>query len=572
MKHPKLLQRFITILLAIMLPSAFAFALEPDEVALICNSRVPASVELAKFYAQARGVPIRNIIELALPEGEQMGAERFDADVVIPLRKAIFDRGLRVKIKCLLTFYGVPLKLTPRANTPDEQKELADLQLEAQQIEQRITKAVTTLDAVIVRYDPKYQPESALDIVRMLRRAEAAMARGQQLLREAPSAAAKSEIQSALLNNIAQLGGPAALVRSTRPAMLSSLTTAPTSQPAPNPEELWDKLNDQVKAATVEAQQLLGHRDEIKSRQRLRELSAENFGLVDLLRIVQTQVDYLTPEGIIALDSELPLLWYSAYTHAGMMSNPLHYRAQDRDKSQALMVMRLDGPQSGTARDIVLACKLAESRGGLSGRFAIDSRGLTQRKANGAVDTYGVYDVKLRELSILLQRKTSIPVIIDTSPDVFKAQSVKDVALYCGWYSVRNYVPAFTFNPGAIGFHIASYEMVSLRNEQEKGWVRGMLNDGIASTLGPVDEPYLDAFPDPMEFFPLLLTGKYCLAETYWLTLPTVSWKMSIIGDPLYAPFKAKPALKVEDLPAPLQKVVAPPSSEGQHLPGYPGF
>ena len=570
MKLSTILQR--SILLAITLSAGFALALEPDEIALICNARVPASVELAKFYADARGVPTQNIIELALPEGEEMGADRFDGDVVNHIRKAIVGRGLRGKIKCLLTFYGVPLKLAPRTNKPDEQKELVALQVESAQIEQRITKAVTTLEELVMRYDPKYRPEAALEIVRMLRRGEVAMARGQQLLQDAPTATARKELESALLNNIAQLGGPAAIVRSTRPSMLGNFTTAPASQPAASPEDLWNNLSEQVKKATLELPQLLEHRDEIASRRRLRELSAENFGLVDLLRIVQTQVDYLTPEAMTSFDSELSLLWYSAYTHRGMLNNPLNYRAPDRAQSQALMVMRLDGPQSGTARDIVLACKVVESRGGLVGRFAIDSRGLTQRKANGEIDTYGMYDAKLRELATLLQRKTAVPVILDTSPEVFKAHSVKDVALYCGWYSVRNYVPAFTFNPGAIGYHIASYEMVSLRAEQEKGWVRGMLNDGIASTLGPVDEPYLGAFPDPMDFFPLLLSGKYSLAETYWLTLPMIKWKMSIIGDPLYAPFRAKPAIKVGDLPAPLQILVAPPVLEDQHLPGYPGF
>lgn len=553
-----------------MLPAG-ALALEPDEVALICNSRVPASVELAKFYAQARGVPLSNIIELSLPDGEQMGAERFDGDVVMPIRKAIVSKGLRSKIKCLLTFYGVPLKLAPRTNRAEEQKELLQLSDDAEQIERQIATSVTTLENVVVRHDPKYRPESALEIVQMLRRAETAMMRGQQLIRDLPDAAAKNELQSALLNNIAQLGGPAALVRNTRPGTLSSLTTAPTSQPAADPEDLWDRLNEQVKNATQELQPLAEQRDDIKARHRLRELTAGNFGLVDLLRIVQTQLDYLTPDGTTALDNELPLLWYNAYTHGGMMNNPLHYRSPERAKTLALMVMRLDGPQSGTARDIILASKAVEAGGGLTGRFAIDSRGLTQRKASGEVDTYGQFDVKLRDLSALLQRTNAMPVIIDTSPDVFKAQSVKNVALYCGWYSVRNYVPAFAFNPGAIGFHIASYEMVSLRNAEEKGWARGMLNDGISSTLGPVDEPYLGAFPDPMDFFPLLLSGKYSLAETYWLTLPTVSWKMSIIGDPLYAPFKAKPAMKVEDLPAPLRRLIQP-AAEEEHLPGYRGF
>jgi hypothetical protein len=72
------------------------------------------------------------------------------------------------------------------------------------------------------------------------------------------------------------------------------------------------------------------------------------------------------------------------------------------------------------------------------------------------------------------------------------------------------------------------------------------LNDGIASTLGAVAEPYLSSMPSPDEFFPLLLTGKLTLAEVYWKTTPMTSWMVSFIGDPLYVPFKVNPQLKPE--------------------------
>jgi uncharacterized protein (TIGR03790 family) len=135
------------------------------------------------------------------------------------------------------------------------------------------------------------------------------------------------------------------------------------------------------------------------------------------------------------------------------------------------------------------------------------------------------------------------------------ANSVKDAAIYCGWYSLQKYVPACTFVPGAVGYHVASYEMTTLRTESHQ-WVRGLLNDGIAATLGAVTEPYLNAFPKPDEFFPLLFTGKLTLAEVYWRTTPVVSWRVAMIGDPLYNPFKAHPALLVEALPPGLDKAL----------------
>jgi uncharacterized protein (TIGR03790 family) len=117
------------------------------------------------------------------------------------------------------------------------------------------------------------------------------------------------------------------------------------------------------------------------------------------------------------------------------------------------------------------------------------------------------------------------------------------------WYSS-------SFVAGAVAFHVASFEMISLRTDNEKGWVAGLLNDGVAATMGAVAEPYLAAFPYPDEFFPLLLTGKLTLAEVYWKTCPMVSWMMTCVGDPLYTPFKTNPQMKAEDLPGPLKQAL----------------
>jgi uncharacterized protein (TIGR03790 family) len=64
-----------------------------------------------------------------------------------------------------------------------------------------------------------------------------------------------------------------------------------------------------------------------------------------------------------------------------------------------------------------------------------------------------------------------------------------------------------------------------------------MLEEGVAATLGPVGEPYVQAFPVPEAFFAFLLGGDYTLAEAYFLANPYWSWKMVLIGDPLYRPY-----------------------------------
>jgi uncharacterized protein (TIGR03790 family) len=64
-----------------------------------------------------------------------------------------------------------------------------------------------------------------------------------------------------------------------------------------------------------------------------------------------------------------------------------------------------------------------------------------------------------------------------------------------------------------------------------------MIEEGVCATVGPVAEPYVQAFPMPEVFFGFLSEGILSLAECYMVSLPFLSWKMVLIGDPLYHPF-----------------------------------
>jgi hypothetical protein len=100
-----------------------------------------------------------------------------------------------------------------------------------------------------------------------------------------------------------------------------------------------------------------------------------------------------------------------------------------------------------------------------------------------------------------------------------------------------------------VGYHIASAEATTIRTPGGTVWCDAMLDRGVCATLGPTFEPYLAAFPLPDDFYPLLLTGEYTLAEAYYRSLPFNSWAMILVGDPLYNPFKNHPALSHDDLP-----------------------
>jgi uncharacterized protein (TIGR03790 family) len=213
------------------------------------------------------------------------------------------------------------------------------------------------------------------------------------------------------------------------------------------------------------------------------------------------------------------------------------------------MTARLDGPTPAIARRLVDNALTAEAAG-LSGKVYIDARGYKYDPKGGDAGTgYAGYDESMREAARLLE-KAGLPVVLDDTPELFASRSCPDAAIYCGWYALTNYRDCCTFVPGAVAWHLASGEAVTLRDQNSKAWCPNFLKAGVAATLGPVAEPYTIGFPKPAEFFGFLATGKYTLAEVHARTQYFASWMTVLVGDPLYNPFGKKPLLKEEDVAA----------------------
>jgi uncharacterized protein (TIGR03790 family) len=241
-----------------------------------------------------------------------------------------------------------------------------------------------------------------------------------------------------------------------------------------------------------------------------------------------------------AVDNELALLWHGNYDLALRQPNPLYWRATNSAAPRALMAARLDGITAADARRM-LDDALAIEREGLSGTLYLDAGG-----------PYPAYDGHFRALAVLVRERSSLPVVLDEKPTLFASNACPDAALYAGWYAYKRapeHIGAFAWRRGAVAYHIASFEASELRDPHSRTWCNRLIRAGVAATLGPVSEPHLDAFPLPEEFWPLLLTGRWTLAECYWRTLPHASWQMTLIGDPLYRPFKRRPAMAIEHLP-----------------------
>ena len=244
-----------------------------------------------------------------------------------------------------------------------------------------------------------------------------------------------------------------------------------------------------------------------------------------------------------ALDSEISLVLLENYGLSGWIPNPFFagYKAKDlaRNREKVMIVSRVDGPTEDIAKRVIDESMETEKKG-LTGKAYFDARWPrpSEEKNNKTDVGYGFYDRSIHRAADLVKKSGRMPVVVNDREELFQPGECPDAALYCGWYSLAQYVDAFKWRPGSVGYHIASSECRTLKQRESQVWCKRMLEEGIAATLGPVGEPYVQAFPIPEMFFEFLLDGSWTLAECYALSQPFWSWQLVLIGDPLYRPFK----------------------------------
>lgn len=220
----------------------------------------------------------------------------------------------------------------------------------------------------------------------------------------------------------------------------------------------------------------------------------------------------------------------------GNVYQPFRSLADYRAQPWALKiysVWRLDGANAGLAKGLVDKALAAEASG-LSGQACFDRR---QGEISQVFDSgYGAGEWDLHAAAEFA-RQAGFAVIEDqreaelgTPP----TERCPNAALYSGWYALNHYNDAFTWNTGAVGFHLDSLGAADPRGGTN--WSANAILKGITVTSGATDEPYLEGMAHPDGVFRNLFEGANVgdafLRNTRWL-----KWKILNLGDPLYHPF-----------------------------------
>ena len=196
-------------------------------------------------------------------------------------------------------------------------------------------------------------------------------------------------------------------------------------------------------------------------------------------------------------------------------------------------VWRLDGPTPEIARALVDKALRTEAAHGPVGQACIDEQvdPLTFPYEGARVADWDLYRAA-RFLSA-----AGFKVVEDNLASEFgtaPSPTCPHAALYSGWYKYEHYNDAFTWNEGAIGFHLDSASMADPRIG--KSWSVNALQRGITVTSGAMSEPYLIGLPRPDGIFRDLLAGAN-VGDAFLRNTRFLKWMIVNVGDPLYTPF-----------------------------------
>jgi uncharacterized protein (TIGR03790 family) len=242
------------------------------------------------------------------------------------------------------------------------------------------------------------------------------------------------------------------------------------------------------------------------------------------------------------VDSELTLLYRrmrgQRFPTTGPIDNP-YFRQRDTPFDHRVfpiyLVTRLAAQRYQTVERMVDQSLAARNQG----KVVLDMRSASDEDGNNW----------LRTAAVLLPADR---VVFDSSPMVIT--KVRDAIGYASWGSNdkrrADRFLGFRWLPGAImteyvstngrtfavppqTWNLGSWRMPWTHFEgSPQSLTSDYLEEGATGASGHVNEPYLNQCPRPEVLFPAYLAGRN-LAESYWMSIPSLSWMNIVVGDPL---------------------------------------
>ena len=502
------MNKALKLLLCLLLIESTNAEITPDQLAIIVNKNSKESIEIGELYSKLRQVPESRIIKLDLENIFEVDRSYFDKKLAVPLKHELSTNPNLQKTKAIVLTYGIPLKIK-ELDIPKDNLILKDAAIKSIiSFSNDVKTKLSDIDDLNLKLNQKNITENGQNTLDLAK-----------LNQEIYEIYLKSKVLGDKVSHNK--------IREISKELFGFNSLIEENNSTDEDKNRIIKLRSDNIIRSEELYAFTENRFDqyIKNQKKLT-------GELGTIQSLQQIIDKVFGENTSAsVDSELSLikLYPFGYPISNRIYNPYFLENTNKQINKELVtfISRIDGPNFDIVKQNIVHAIRVEKKGILNGNFLIDARGFGFEDRS----ELAVWD---RKLTSLARSKLRDDINIEYDDSTELADFKDEISFYIGWYQLRNFKPGYKFKPGAIGFHIASEEAINLHNQEEKGWCKNLIENGVVTTVGAVEEPYLDSFPLPDKFFELLIEEKKTVIEAYYLSTKYLSWRQILFSDPLY--------------------------------------
>jgi len=483
-------------------PTWVGAQVKPEQVVVVAAAESPDSRRVAEAYCAFRQIPTDRIVELSFSPGVTIGR----GDWEDRLRSELADRVAALDPARLVTdvvvVYGTPLAVAAWEDDRELKIWEAYYQKAMEDGIKRLNLSLATLTNISAQEPTEIKLPVNIVEVRALFQ--------QQIEAAQKAIPAKSADQQATA--AAQLQTQVQAVAGLYPFMNSlqqQIQAAQTGEQAANTGPLQQQLQylrGRSEALSQTVQYLEKMPASFERDATLVALLEQGGGVLDALTWLQRQMDLVQMnDSMSSLDSEIALIFWSDYRRIGVVPNflnPAYDGSPLRNAYRTLRVSRIDGPTVDVALSLIERTREAEAITELRGNVYLDLRGI-QSGDPQLLQT----ENWLRAVGDQVKDVPGLQVQIENTAKLFQSGECPDALVYFGWYSLGKYIDACTFKPGAIAYHLVPGDALRLRDADQQGWCRSLLEAGATRVIGSVGEamPVLLTIDDQGQTGPMSL-------------------------------------------------------------------
>lgn len=479
--------------------------LTSEQVVVIAAANSPESKEVADYYCDFRGISSDRIIEIEFPEGATLGRTAWEDSLRASIRTRLEAMDPEAKVTDVVLTHGTPLAVA--AWEDDREIKLwEDYYSKAiNDVINRINKAHAEL-ARLAQTEPLTVP-SPLDLPTIRAQFQERIEMVQRAIQAKPADARQADA-TALQNQVQAVAGLFPFISS----LQQQLQNPPAGQSPNAMQQQLQYLRGRSEMLSQTIQYLEKMPATFERDATIVAMMEQGGGLLDSLTWLQRQLDLVQMnDSMASLDSELAIIFWNDYRRIGSVPNflnPAFDGSPLRNTYRTLRVARIDGPTKDSAKALIDRTREAEAITSLEGNVYVDLRGIQSG------DPILVRNENwLRAVGNQFNDVKGLTVTTEESAKLFQPGECPDTLVYLGWYSLGKYVPACTFKPGSIAYHLVPGDALRLRDAEQQGWCRGLIEAGATRVIGSVGEavPVLLTIDEDAERTPMSL--KVVVAE-----------------------------------------------------------